>query len=192
MCLHSKTLKAKKAGMPTSDTNGGGSKKGWCQFLISFVLIRVALRHWKVTSGRRGCIFYLECCVPTSSFLRTVRELELEIFISLGHSVWRGGKQSSGWGGLEAWVGVLALYLTCCLWPSASVLTSLGLRVLCCRMDQITGSQQQQKNPPGEGSGCLLDDWAGAKDDSHPTMHSRVLNTETAPQVPQISRQNFL
>lgn len=51
-------------------------------------------------------------------------------------------------------------------------------------MDQITGSQQEQKSSMGEV--WLFDDWTGAKDDSHPTMYRTVPNKKTVPQVTNI------
>lgn len=114
------------------------------------VLIRMVLRHWKVTSVRKGCIFYLDCSLPISDFLGTMREIEIEIFIYFPRTQCVVRRKTALAGDLQARVWVLAVYLTCCVWPWASFLTSLGLHVLCCRMDQITHVQQVQKSPLGE------------------------------------------
>lgn len=152
------------------------------------VLIRI-LRHWKVTSVRNGCIFYLDCYVPYSSFLRTVKETKIEIFSYLPRTRCIVKRERALAGGLEAQDWVLALYLTCYMWPWASFLTSVGLHMLHCKMDQITDSQQEQNSM---GEVWLFDDWTGAKNHSHPTMYRTVLNNETVPRVPQVPRQNIL
>lgn len=154
------------------------------------VLITMVLRHWKLTSVRKGCLFFLGCYVPISGTLRIVRETEVEIFSYFPRAQCMVKRKRALAEGLEAHVWVLALYLTCYVWAWASFLTFLGLYMLHCRMDQITGSQQEQKSPLVEVW------WLGG---SQPRMaailqwtHRTVLNNEIAPQVPQISHKNFL
>lgn len=157
------------------------------------VLITMVLRHWKLISIIKGCIFFLGCYVLISGFLRIVRETEIEIFTYFPRTQCMVKKKRALAEGLEACVWILALYLTCYVWTWASSLTFLGLHMFHCRVDQITASQQEQKSPLVE---VLAVWWLGG---SQPRMtailqwtHRTVLNNEITPQVPQISHNNFL
>lgn len=103
------------------------------------VLTTMVLSHWKV---REGC-YLLPWLLYADLWLSQdcERKRNRNIYFPRTQCMVRRKKALAE--GLEAWIWVLALHLMGCLLPWASFLTSLGLQVLCYRMDQITGSQQE-------------------------------------------------
>lgn len=106
ICLHSKNLKAKKAGMPNSDTNGGDSGRMMPGFNL-LLLSRVALQQWKCRQWKKRL----------RAYLRLSQDYERTENIYFPRTVYDVEESQSGWGSGSSGLG-LALYLTCCVWPS--------------------------------------------------------------------------